>query len=257
MRFAEFLERYVYVRTCVGCGERMGYDYREEAFCDACRIAFERAKVMSCPECFGAMAECRCIPKSLSSAGVLEYRKLVAYIADRSSCPENKLLYFLKHKKNKRVALFVANQLLYKVDEMLSANGLCREDAVLTYVPRSRRSYSKYGVDQAKLVCETISKVSGIECLPLIKRRGYGRHEQKSLGRSKRMQNAVKSFWIDEEYISECSSRPVILFDDIVTSGASMATVAKLLMREGIEKIFALSIAYSVKEKSRTNFIFR
>lgn len=257
MRFAEFLERYVYVRTCVGCGERMGYEYRDEAFCDACRIAFERAKVASCPECFAAMAECRCMPKSLSSAGVLEYRKLVAYVSDRASCPENKLLYFIKHRKNKRVALFVANQLLYKVDEMLSANALCREDVVIAYLPRSRRSYAKYGVDQAKLVCELISEVSGIACLPLIKRRKCGRREQKSLGIKKRMKNAAKSFEIDEEYISECRSRPVILFDDIVTSGASMATAAKLLGREGIENIYALSVAYSVKEKSRANFIFR
>ncbi len=257
MRISEFLERYAYVRTCIGCGERMGYEYREEAFCNACRIAFERAKAASCPECFCAMADCRCIPKSLSSAGVLEYRKLVAYVGDRASSPENKLLYFLKHNKNKRVALFAANQLLYRVDEMLSANGSCREDTVLAYIPRSRRSYSKYGVDQAKLVCEAISEVSGIECLPLIKRRKNGKSEQKSLGRSKRIKNAARLFEIDERYISGCRAKSVILFDDIVTSGASVAASAKLLGREGIKNIYALSIAYSVKEKSGTNFIFR
>ena len=169
MRFAEFLERYVYVRTCVGCGERMGYEYRNEAFCDACRIAFERAKAASCPECFAAMSECRCMPRLLSSAGVLEYRKIIAYLPERASYPENKLLYFLKHNKNKRVALFAADQLLYKVDEMLAANDISREDVIITYVPRSHRSYAKFGVDQAKLVCKMISEVSGIECLPLIK----------------------------------------------------------------------------------------
>ena len=257
MRLVEFFERYVYVRTCVGCAERMGYDYRNEAFCDACRIAFERAKAMSCHECFGAMAECRCMPKALSSAGVIEYRKLVAYIGERSSCPENKLLYFLKRKKNKRVALFAANQLVYKVDDMLSANGLCREDVLLTYVPRSRRSSAKYGVDQAQLIAKMLSEISGIECLALIKRKKSGRSEQKALDRRRRMKNAEGLFEVDEEYISKCSSRAVIIFDDIVTSGASMAACAKLLGKEGIKSIYALSIAYSIKEKSGANFIFR
>ncbi len=249
MRFSEFLERYVYVRACVGCGERMGYEYRNEAFCDACRIAWERAKAMSCPDCFAAMSECRCMPKSLSSAGVLEYRKLVAYIGENASHPENKLLYFLKRKKSKRVALFVANQLIYKLDDMLSANGLSRESVVIAYIPRSRRSYSKFGVDQAKLVCEMLSEVSGIECLPLIKRKKNGIKSQKSLGRSKRMANAARLFEIDEGYMPSCRGKSVILFDDIVTSGASMAASARLLRRGGVENIYALSIAYSVKQK--------
>ena len=132
MKVSEFFERYFCVRTCVGCGERMGYEYREEAFCDACRIDFERAKTVSCPECFASMSECRCIPKPLLSAGVIEYRKLVAYLPSGESNPENKLLYFLKRNKNKRVALFVAKQLVYKLEEMLAANGILREDVVLT-----------------------------------------------------------------------------------------------------------------------------
>ena len=257
MDLREFFERYVFVRRCIGCGERMGYEYRHEAFCDACRIEWERAKNVSCPECFAAMAECRCVPKSLSGAGVIEYRKLVAYLGDSASHPENKLLYFLKRNKNERVASFVANQLRYKLDDMLSENGLCYEDVRLVYIPRSRRSCAKYGVDQSRLICEALSAVSGVECLPVIKRQKDGKLEQKKLARGNRIKNAKRLFLIDEGYASECQGKSVILFDDIVTSGASMAAAAALLRGVGIEKIYALSVAYSVKEKSRANFIFR
>ena len=257
MKVSEFFERYFCVRTCVGCGERMGYEYREEAFCDACRIDFERAKTVSCPECFASMSECRCIPKPLLSAGVIEYRKLVAYLPSGESNPENKLLYFLKRNKNKRVALFVAKQLVYKLEEMLAANGILREDVVLTYVPRSYRSYIEYGVDQSEMVVKMLSRMTGIEYLCLIQRKVGGRREQKSLGRGDRIKNAEKAFLPNAEFVSEYRDKSVVIFDDIVTSGASVAAGAKLLRAEGIKRIYAISVAYSVKEKSGAKFIFR
>lgn len=257
MKLGEFLERYVFVRICVGCGERMGYEYKDEAFCDACRISWERAKNMSCTECFASMSECRCMPKPMADAGVTEFRKLTAYIAHNDSHPENKLLYFLKHNKNKRAATFAANQLIYKIDELISENELNRDDVVITYIPRSRRAYAREGVDQARLICKMISEVSGIECLPLIKRKKDGKSEQKALARSKRLANARGMFELDEKLASECRGRAVIIFDDIVTSGASMAANAKLICRGGIERVYALSVAYSLKEKSGANFIFR
>ena len=252
MRIEEFLERYVFVRKCVGCNERLSYEHKDEAFCNACRIAWERAKADICPECSSSMSDCRCIPKSLSKAGALEFRKLVAYRKNRANQPENKLVYFLKHRKSKRAALFSANQLLYKVYELIAANGERKEDMILTYVPRSRRSYAKYGVDQAKLVCETLSDISGITCLPLIKRKVGTRAEQKKLDVKRRMINAKNLFEINEEFAYKLDNNgvSVILFDDIVTSGASMAGAARLLRHCGVEKIYALSLAYTVKEKS-------
>ena len=257
MRISELFERYFCVRTCVGCGERMGYEYAEEAFCDACRIGFERAKTVSCPDCLAAMSECRCIPKSLSSAGVLEYRKLVAYLPSGEGNPENKLLYFLKRNRNKRTALFVAKQLLYKLEEVLAENGVSREDAVLTYVPRSYRSYVKYGVDQSEIIVKMLSRVSGIEYLCLVQRKISKGREQKSLRQGERIKNAEKAFLPNDEFVSEYRGKAVFIFDDIVTSGASVAAAAKILKGKGITRIYALSVAYSVKEKSGANFIFR
>ena len=235
----------------------MGYEYRAEAFCDACRISWERAKTFSCPECFAAMSECGCMPKPVSDVGVIAFRKLTAYIGDNASHPENKLLYFLKHNNNKRAAGFAAHQLIYKIDEMLSKHGESRENVIITYIPRSRRAYAKDGVDQARLVCEMISEASGIECMPLVRRKRNGKAEQKTLTKSKRISSAKTLFEVDVERACEVKGKSVIIFDDIVTSGASMAATARLLCRAGVEKIYALAIAYSVKEKSGANFIFR
>ena len=251
MRLLEFLERYVFVRKCVSCNERLGYEHKDEAFCNACRISWERAKADICPECSRSMSDCRCIPNSLSKAGALELRKLVAYRKSCASHPENKLIYFLKHRNSKRAALFSANQLLYKVDELIAANEERKEEIILTYLPRSKRAYAKYGVDQAKLVCETLSDISGIRSLPLIKRKKSGRSEQKALDVKRRMINSKDIFEINEDHADVFEDNfSVILFDDVVTSGASMKAAVRLLRHRGIKKIYALSIAYTVKEKS-------
>ena len=250
MRFAEFVERYVYVRKCVCCGERLGYEHKNEAFCNACRIAWERAKADFCPECSMSMCECRCIPKPLSKVGFLDYRKLVAYRKSRANQPENKIIYFLKHRKSKRVAAFSANQLIYKIDELISDNDENKKNMVLTYIPRSKKSYAKYGVDQAKLVCEAVSKISGIPCVPIIKRKDGTRTEQKKLNVKRRMLNVKDLFELNEDIELDVSDLSVIIFDDVVTSGASMASAVKILRKCKIKKIYALSLAYTVKEKS-------
>ena len=107
------------------------------------------------------------------------------------------------------------------------------------------------------MVVKMLSRMTGIEYLCLIQRKVGGRREQKSLGRGDRIKNAEKAFLPNAEFVSEYRDKSVVIFDDIVTSGASVAAGAKLLRAEGIKRIYAISVAYSVKEKSGAKFIFR
>ena len=179
MTFSEFLERYIFVRKCILCRERLSYEYRNEAFCDACRISFERAKTESCSECNRAMVDCKCLPQRLENVGIIEHRKLFPYRKSEPLRPENRLVLFLKDNKSKRVANFAADQLRHRLDELLVANNLGKDDVVITFIPRSRRSYAKSGVDQAELVAKALSEVSGIRCLSLIKRLHDGKAQKK------------------------------------------------------------------------------
>ena len=248
MTFSEFFERYVFVRKCVACSERLGYEYRSEAFCDACRVSFERAKIDSCPECMRAMADCKCLPKRLSNVGVIAHRKLFAYRKNEPLRPENKLVYHLKNYRSKRAADFAACQLSYRLEEILSSENLSKGDAVITFVPRSKRSYARYGVDQARAVAESLGKISGVECLPLLKRLHDG-PQQKSLTVKERLKNTAGMFKVDKVMAGEVSSRAVILYDDVVTTGASVCRASQELRRYGFEKIYVLSLASTVNEK--------
>ncbi len=247
MTFSEFFQRYVYLRKCVSCGERLGYEYRNDAYCDACRVAFEKAKSESCPECMRAMADCRCVAKRLSEAGVKEHRKLFYYRKSEPWLPENKLVYFLKNHKNARVATFAAEQLSYRIDELLADEGLLRDEVVITYIPRSRRSYAVYGVDQAELVAKALGRVAHIECLPLIKRVHDGKSSQKKLTVKQRLKNTKGMFAFNKKCASLVNNRAVILYDDVVTTGISAYRAVSALKSVGVEKIYLFSLAYTPK----------
>lgn len=244
MNFREFLERYVFVRKCAGCSKLLGYDSKNDAFCPACRIGFERAKTEECPRCHRAAIECVCMPKKLSKSGVLTLKKLTIYRADRAARPENRLLYFIKNNKNKRVARFIAEQLSSKVYELVRESGEDMRKLVIVVVPRSARAVAKYGFDQSELIADELSDILSIPCENLLARKKRGK-EQKKLDSGMREENASKDIVLRDD-ASVSSEHAYIIFDDIVTSGASMARAAELILGSGARRVYALSVSLSL-----------
>ena len=252
MKLSEFAERYIFVRKCAGCGELIGYEGREDAFCPSCRISWERAKADGCETCGRSMIECDCMPKKLSAAGLPFLKKLVAYRTDGAQRAENKVIYFLKRNKNKRVARFMARQLEEKLVEIFEELEMDRSDAVIAFLPRSRKAYAEYGFDQSELVCRELSRLAGVELLPMFVRKRGRSAEQKRLNSRQRGVNASAMFELDRESLEQLGERAVIVFDDVVTSGASMAEAVKLLRRKKVKDVYGLCIAYTQSENKNS-----
>ena len=248
MKLSEFAERYIFVRKCAGCGELIGYDEREDAFCTSCRISWERAKADGCSLCGHSMIECDCMPKTLSAAGLPFLKKLVAYRAEDAQKAENRVIYFLKRNKNKRVARFMALQLREKLSEIFDELEMDKNGAVLTFLPRSRKAYAEYGFDQSELVCRELSRIAEVEILPLFVRKRGSSAEQKKLNSKQRGANASAMFELDRESFEQLGERAVVVFDDVVTSGASMAEAVKLLRRKKVRDIYGWCISLTQSE---------
>lgn len=242
MKLEEFFERFVFIRHCAGCGELLEYERREDAFCAECRMSFEAAKSASCPICSKAMVECECMPKKLSSSGLPTLKKLFLYKSAKVNLPQNRMLYFIKHNKNHRIAKFIAAQLDLRLRELFRDNDISADDVVITYIPRTKSAVCRYGFDQCELICRELSKLSSAELLPLFSRCSEGR-EQKRLSSVERADNARKDLSLNEDALALLSGRTVILFDDIVTSGASMSQAVKLLRHSGVRDILGLCVA--------------
>ena len=250
MRGSSLFERLFAVHKCASCRRILSQTEFDQAFCRKCELEYRRATTESCPNCFRSAIECRCQPKMLTSAGSLCMRKLFFYHPDKQDKPQNKLVYFLKRNKNRRVSEFVARELYSELCKEFSTVGIeePEKELMIVNVPRGRRAVLEYGFDQSAEICKAISRQSGIPYMPLIKRR-YGGKEQKRLNAAQRRNNIKELLRADEKYKDVAKGRFVILLDDVVTTGASMASCLPVLRKMGIKGVFCAAIAHDMKKK--------
>ena len=116
----ELFQRFFIIHKCGSCREILRFEERNEALCQSCALAFRVAKTESCPVCQQSVFECTCMPRGLEKAGALCLRKLYFYRAEKRGIAQNKLLLNMKHEPNRRVADFVAQQLVDIIRNELS-----------------------------------------------------------------------------------------------------------------------------------------
>ena len=241
MKIKEFYKRYFTVHKCGGCREILSFSESNNGLCGNCLMRWNIAKTETCPDCAQSAVECTCMPKVLSKTGALCLRKLYFYSPTKRREPQNRLLYFLKKNRNNRMSAFIAEELedLVRAElNVLEADG--KGQCVIVCVPRSRRAKNTYGFDQSVTVCRELSRITEIPFCEAIGRKKGGK-EQKKLDKGKRLKNVRHLFEVVEP--SAVEGKYIILFDDIVTTGASMSACVSLLKKSGAKGIICFCVA--------------
>lgn len=128
---------------------------------------------------------------------------------------------------------------------------LAGNDGFLTYIPRSVRLYEKYGFDQSERIVRTlVLNHPDIRYQNLFRRR-KNIDEQKDLPFEERFNNAEKALEVIKENGSGIPGR-IVVFDDIITTGATAKAAAKLLKKSEAGKIFMLFVAGTNEFKERS-----
>ena len=238
-----FFKYFFTVRRCAGCREILDFDEADGAFCPECYLKWRIAKTVTCPTCNQSAIECLCSPKGLEKTGAICLIKLYFYDAAKSSQPQNRLLYHIKRYRNKRMSDFIAEELRGKLLSELSVLDIDpTADAVLVNVPRGKRARISHGFDQSEIICRSLSKKTGIQYSKMLKR-ARGSAEQKKLNKDKRFRNVSASFVCN----GELKNKYAILFDDVVTTGASMAACTNLLKKAGAKGVICICMASVLK----------
>lgn len=240
----ELLKIIFSVHKCVSCRKILGREDFDSAFCADCREVYLASKMSICPECSLEAEKCRCMPPMLKKNKVKALRKLFFYSKEKGGEPQNRLVYFIKKNKSRRVTRDVAKEL-----KPLIAGELAREELkgkpVLISVPRSRRALFEYGFDQSALLARELSELCDIEYLPLLKSRGI--RAQKKLTAGERMKNVRGRLIVNQGEAERIKGRGVILIDDVVTTGASMSACARALLELGALEILGIAISSDIK----------
>lgn len=251
MTTGEYFKRLFKVNKCSACREILDIYSFEHPFCPECERAIEIAKIESCPDCFKSMIDCTCQPKLLSQKGSLCLRKLYIYHTGKPKEPQNRYIYFLKHNTSKRAFAYAAQGLWRGLKSELAALGYVDsfENCLITNVPRTKKALVKYGFDQSARICQAIGELSGVAYAPLLKRK-FGGREQKKLNAAERKKNMSSVIYPNKKLKDSARGKCVILFDDIVTTGSSMAACISVLKKMGVKQIICCTLAVDLKNKS-------
>lgn len=247
---SSLLQSLLFPPRCAGCDRLIPVaDWRRGAqcFCPDCRAAWERAKLTPCPRCGEAQLDCRCMPPALRAAGMDTLLALSAYgvpCEDGRRAAGDAMLLRIKDRHIAPYEQFIAAQLTYGVRAALAAYS---GDApiVITYCPRRTAAVRQSGTDQARRIAQALARQLGLPCRPLL--RHVGQREQKRLGSAARAAQARRAYRLHPR--AQVSAIRIVLVDDIVTTGASMAACCEALLAAGALSVMGVAAARTAQQR--------
>lgn len=145
---------------------------------------------------------------------------------------------------------YFATMLAREIKSLFERGGGDLTEWIITYPPRSAEKYSEKGFDQSEEIARKIAKKLGVKFSTTFSRTNHG-SEQKNLCATDRFSNAETSLVPIRERIRKGGK--YIVFDDIITTGATIETMSKHLYFLGAEAVFPVSIArtFNSSDKKR------
>lgn len=111
-------------------------------------------------------------------------------------------------------------------------------------IPLGPRRLRTRGFNQAELICDELSKRTGIITQKDILIRVKETKAQSELGKSDRIQNTQDCFKVSEK--SNLSDAIILLIDDVTTTGQTLLSAASTLKKYGYKKIIGISAGISI-----------
>ncbi len=113
---------------------------------------------------------------------------------------------------------------------------------IVTYVPVHEGRLRERGYDQAELLAAAAARHLRLPVIRALERRGRTT-AQHALGRAERARNVGGAFSVPRAGARTVRGRWIIVVDDLITTGATVAGCAAALLAEGAVAVSALTVA--------------
>ena len=243
--FLAVVKNLVFPPRCGGCHALLSPVAAGEdaVFCAECKKEWHAELCLQCPDCYLAYPDCRCQPSVLQRAGSKGLLKLAPYGDTARERVVRRIVLDMKSGACRRVTATVAKELAASLHEELFKLKWEKERIVVAHLPRDARNVRRHGIDQAKVLARALAWESGLSYASLLHRKARAK-TQKKLSAKERAENLRDAFGVNEIPSGCC----VVLVDDVVTTGASLAAAATALRKAGVKDLICVCIAQTPKK---------
>jgi ComF family protein len=156
-------------------------------------------------------------------------------------------LWQLKYMRNKNLAKLFAEIIYGTLLEELSELEIFQnfEKPFLVPIPISKKRLRERGFNQMELVARELSILdegSSFKVALRILEKVKETPSQTSLKKEERVKNLKDSFALSDKRVLE--KRNIILLDDVITTGSTIAEAKKVLYEVGVKNIYTITIAH-------------
>lgn len=142
-----------------------------------------------------------------------------------------KLIRGVKYHKQRELAYYQAK---FMYEYFLKLEHLQNKDFILVPVPMHSKRIKKRKYNHMDLVCKEFSELSGFDCYFDLVKRVKDTKPQYKLSRKERLNNLSEAFEVNKNSVLD---KPVLIMDDICTTGATFEEMIKALKASGVSKI--------------------
>ena len=227
MKWISDLVDLIFPRCCVVCGELLSP--QEKDLCLNCLAKLPKIEKMHLEE----------IEKTFW--GRVSIERATSFIYYHKGSPYNNLLHRLKYSNRPEVGEHLA---FLAANEMLETGFFDSIDAIVP-LPLSKKKLRKRGYNQCDYIAAGISKATGIPIIRNAVTRIVANESQTHKNREERWKNVEGIFALSDA--TKLEGRHILLIDDILTTGATLASCAKTI-EDGCNcriSIFTLAYTYN------------
>ena len=217
--------------ACIACGE-----FQKSSLCDRCLNQLRDGGLLNyqcCYQCGIALQATEIAEQHCAQCQISQPYFDETYCLDRYDGLLQTPLHALKYQK--RIAFADA---LGETWNTLFNQGLKNTSADFLFpVPLSIEKLAQRGFNQSWEIAKRIRCGRHIQKSPfMLQRHHYAKHQAGSTLSNRHI--AIQGmFYVEERYIQQLVHKTVIVFDDVMTSGATLNEIARVLKDNGVSRV--------------------
>jgi ComF family protein len=209
-------------------------------YCASCNVILQTSEKAICPSCIQELPQSfhsYIKKKSLKGPyGELIARESMSLYELKSGSQIERLIYSLKYKDKQIVGAILGRKLGEKMKDL----SFSKFDMIIP-IPLHKKKLKKRGYNQSLIIADEVSKVIGtpvnIECTVRLK----NTDTQTNKSRLERYENLNGAFNVVNKLAIK--GKHILIIDDVITTGATIQSLAKELLANGATKISFATLA--------------